>query len=131
LGVFVQSNLSWSAIVATDAPLLPHQLKRLARRVPLGLARTGKIGSNSSGDIFLTFSTANAKALSSRGAHHSFDTISGSKIDHLFRATVEATEEAVIDAMVTAETITGRNGNISMELPHDELIDVLRRYGRL
>jgi D-aminopeptidase len=119
------------AIVATDAPLLPHQLKRLARRVPLGLARTGTIGSNSSGDLFLAFSTANAEALSLRGAHRSFDTISGSEIDHLFRATVEATEEAVIDAMFTGETMTGRNGNISIALPHDELIDVLRRYGRL
>jgi D-aminopeptidase len=119
------------AIVATDAPLLPHQLKRLARRVPLGLARTGTIGANSSGDIFLAFSTANTKALSSRRAVRSFNAIGGGEIDVLFRATVEATEEAVIDAMVTGETMTGRNGHTSVALPHDELVAILTRYGRL
>ncbi len=134
---FTQSRLrgkdqgSIIAIVATDAPLLPHQLKRLARRVPLGLARTGTIGSNSSGDIFLAFSTANSEALASDKTHRRLDAVCGREIDHLFRATVEATEEAVIDAMVTGETMTGRDGNTSFALSHDELIAILTRYGRM
>jgi D-aminopeptidase len=114
------------AIIATDAPLLPHQLKRLARRVPLGLARTGTIGSNSSGDIFLAFSTANADALRDRKAIGAFDAVSSQEIDALFRAVVEVTEEAVIDAMITGETMTGRNGNTSVALPHDALMAFFR-----
>lgn len=118
------------AIIATDAPLLPHQLKRLARRVPLGLARTGTIGGNGSGDIFLAFSTANARAHHSRDSIHAGTWISNTVIDLFFRAVVEATEEAVIDAMITGETMTGREGNVSMALPHQKLLYVMARYGR-
>jgi L-aminopeptidase/D-esterase-like protein len=119
------------AIVATDAPLQPHQLKRLARRVPLGLARTGTVGGNSSGDIFLAFSTANEKAFSSTSLRRSADYLGFGAMDSLFQAVVEVTEEAVIDAMVTGETMTGRDGNRSVALPHGPLLDLMRRYGRM
>jgi D-aminopeptidase len=119
------------AIVATDAPLQPHQLKRLARRVPLGLARTGTIGGNGSGDIFLAFSTANAEAHGSAKVLRTAQTLGFAAMDTLFRAVVEATEEAVIDAMVTGETMMGRDGNSSIALPHDKLLDLMQRYGRM
>jgi D-aminopeptidase len=118
------------ALVATDAPLLPHQLKRLARRVPLGLARTGTVGNNSSGDIFLAFSTANFDANATTGARRKADYLAGSAIDPLFRAVVEATEEAVLDSVIANETMVGRDGNRSIALPHDALLDVMARYGR-
>lgn len=116
------------AIIATDAPLQPHQLKRLARRVPMGMARTGTIGTNSSGDIFLAFSTANENSFV--GTQRSVDYIANNAIDGLFRAVVEATEEAVLDAMICNETMVGRNGNTSIALPHQQLLDIMRRYGR-
>ncbi len=115
------------AIVATDAPLLPHQLKRLARRVPLGLARTGTIGSNSSGDIFLAFSTANADAMASRADIRDMRSIRNDAINPLFRATVEATEEAVTDAMFMGETMTGYNGNTAIAMPVDEVLRLLAK----
>ncbi len=118
------------AIIATDAPLQPHQLKRLARRVPLGLARTGTIGSNSSGDIFLAFSTANEHSFA-RGGIRNADYLANSAIDGLFRAVVEATEEAVLDSMICNDTMVGRNGNISIALPLDQMMDVLRKYQRV
>jgi D-aminopeptidase len=118
------------AILATDAPLLPHQLKRLARRIPLGMARTGTIGANSSGDIFLAFSTANETALSSKQAIASFDSTSLKAMDALFEATVQVTEEAIIDAMITGETMIGRDGNRCIALPHQELLDTMKHYGR-
>lgn len=116
------------AIIATDAPLQPHQLKRLARRVPVGLARTGTIGSNSSGDIFLAFSTANEKSFV--GARRSADYLANNAIDGLFRAVVEATEEAVLDSMICNETMVGRNGNTSIALPLEQMLDIMKRYGR-
>ena len=119
------------AIVATDAPLQPHQLKRLARRVPVGLARTGTIGSNSSGDIFLAFSTANAAAHESRQALRQADYLANTAIDGLFRAVAESVEEAVMDSMIANETMVGRDGNRSIALPHEELVDVMRRFGRM
>lgn len=120
------------AIVATDAPLMAHQLKRLARRVPVGLARTGTVGNNSSGDIFLAFSTANAAALAARdGATVTFEALPNASIDSLFRATVEATEEAVIDSMLCSSTMVGRDGNTAIALPHDEVLAILRQAGRL
>ena len=120
------------AVVATDAPLLPHQLKRIARRVPMGLARTGTVGYNSSGDIFIAFSTANREALSSRGAAPvTMQALNNGAMDALFLATAEATEEAVIDAMLAAETMTGRDGNTAMALPRDELLAAMRQYGRM
>jgi D-aminopeptidase len=119
-------------IIATDAPLEAHQLKRIARRVPLGLARTGGIGHNSSGDIFLAFSTANEEAFrAKRGELRRMEAISTSDIDPLFVATVEATEEAIIDSMIANETMVGRDGNRSIALPHDRLIDVMKKYGRM
>ncbi len=119
------------AIVATDAPLMPHQLKRLARRVPLGLARTGAIGGHSSGDIFLAFSTANADGYGKSGARRVFDCLADDAMDGLFRGVVEGVEEAVIDAMVCGETMTGRDGNRSISLPHGDLLALLARHGRI
>lgn len=119
------------AIVATDAPLMPHQLKRLARRVPLGLARTGTVGNNSSGDIFLAFSTANEQASSQRSGIAQMAALANADLDRLFLATVEATEEAVIDSMLMADTMTGRDGNTAVALPQAQLMELMRRYGRL
>ena len=119
------------AIVATDAPLMAHQLKRLARRVPLGLARTGTVGNNSSGDIFLAFSTANEQAFAQRSGRLHMEALSNADLDLLFMAAVEATEEAVIDSMLCAETMVGRDGNTAMALPVEELIALMQRYGRM
>jgi L-aminopeptidase/D-esterase-like protein len=119
------------AIVATDAPVMAHQLKRIARRVTLGLARTGTVGNNSSGDIFLAFSTANGEAFARRGGVARMEVLGNGDLDPLFRATVEATEEAVIDSMLMADTMVGRDGNTAIALPVDELLALMRRYGRL
>lgn len=113
-------------VVATDAPLLPDQCRALARRVPLGLARTGTTGSHFSGDIFLAFSTANAGALGSRmgtpaGATDQLEVLAWGTIDALYAAVVEATEEAVLNALVAARDIEGRNGHASFAIPHDEI----------
>ncbi len=117
-------------LVATDAPLLPHQLKRLARRVPIGISRVGGHGSNYSGDIFLAFSTANPGA-ASRTETQQLIMLPNDRINPLFEATVHATEEAILNALVAAKTMTGINGNRVHALPHDQLRDVLRRYNRL
>jgi L-aminopeptidase/D-esterase-like protein len=119
------------AIVATDAPLLPHQLKRLARRVPLGLARTGTFGHNGSGDIFLAFSTANQGAFERKLGRRSMEFIANAGMDPLFEAVVESIEEAVLDAMIANASMTGANGVTVRALPHGELIDLLRRHGRM
>ena len=113
-------------IVATDAPLLPSQCEALARRVPLGLARTGTTGSHFSGDIFLAFSTANEGALASRMSDETVTVetmshVAWGSIDPFFEAVVEATEEAVLNALVAARDVTGRNGHQSFALPHDEV----------
>jgi L-aminopeptidase/D-esterase-like protein len=119
-------------LVATDAPLLAHQLKRIARRVPMGLARTGAVGNNSSGDIFLAFSTANEAAFAAPGAGaRSMDWLPHDSLDPLFNATVEAVEEAVIDAMLVNDTMVGRDGNRSIALPRDEVVALMRTSGRL
>jgi D-aminopeptidase len=98
----------------------------------MGLARTGTVGNNSSGDIFLAFSTANAEAYGNRApGARAFAALPNGAIDALFRATVEATEEAVIDSMLAADTMVGRDGNRSIALPHDRLLSVMRQYGRL
>lgn len=117
-------------VVATDAPVLAHQLKRVARRAALGVARTGSISGNSSGDIFIAFSTAN------RGVAKARDTastvmLSNSRIDPIFEATVQATEEAIINAMVAARTMIGRDNHRSVALPHEALRQVLKKYNRL
>jgi len=116
--------------VATDAPLLPHQLKRIARRASLGVARTGGVATNGSGDIFVAFSTANPGAASARPTAD-ITALSNAQISPLFEATVQATEEAIINAMVAAETMVGRDGNRSEAIPHDRLREILRAYNRL
>lgn len=109
-------------ILATDAPLLPHQLKRLARRVPLGIAWTGGLGYNSSGDIFLAFSTANSEAAAGRsGRLASMTSIPDVDIDPFFDATVQAVEEAILNALVANADMTGRDGNFVPALPRDWL----------
>jgi len=117
-------------VVATDAPLLPHQLKRIARRASMGIARNGSIASNGSGDIFIAFSTANANAGQS-GSAATLTMLTNDNMSDLFQATVEATEEAVINAMVAARDMTGDRGHLVKALPHDELREVLKRFGRL
>jgi D-aminopeptidase len=129
-GVPTEDTGSIIIVVATDAPLLPNQLKRLARRATLGLARTGSISGNGSGDIFIAFSTANQGAAAPAGLRHP-EMIPNDQMDPLFEATVEATEEAIVNAMVGAETMTGINDHTVEALPHDKLQEVLRKYNRL
>jgi len=117
-------------IVATDAPLLPHQLKRLARRVPLALGRMGSVSGNSSGDIFLAFSTANAH-VADHAAIASVKIFPNAEITWLFEATVDATEEAIVNALVAGRTMTGVNGEAVEGLPHDRVREILRKHQRL
>jgi D-aminopeptidase len=117
-------------VLATDAPLLPHQTKRLARRATMGLARTGSTSGNGSGDIFIAFSTANAHAASAKGAV-SVSMLPNDELNPVFEAAVQATEEAIVNAMVGAETMTGINGHKVFALPHDRLREVLKKYNRL
>lgn len=112
-------------VVATDAPLLPHQLKRIARRVPMGIAKMGGYGGNNSGDIFIAFSTANSGA-AKREKTAKADMLPNDAMNPLFLATVQATEEAIVNAMIAAETMSGINGNTVHALPHDRLIKLLR-----
>jgi D-aminopeptidase len=117
-------------VIATDAPLLPHQLKRVARRASHGLARTGATSGNGSGDIFIAFSTANPGAAAVVDAAQ-VSMLSNNRISTVFDATVQATEEAIINALVAAETMTGADGKTVAAIPHDRLRDVLRKYNRL
>jgi len=117
-------------VVATDAPLLPHQLKRIARRVSLGLGRNGSIAGNGSGDIFIAFSTANPSA-SDLGHVADLRMLPNDSLDPLFGATVQATEEAVVNAMVAAEDMTGIDNHHVTALSHTKLREVLRKYNRL
>jgi L-aminopeptidase/D-esterase-like protein len=117
-------------VVATDAPLIPTQLKRVARRVALGLGRLGSYSGNDSGDIFIAFSTANAGAASPKEVHQ-VAMLPNDSLDPIFLATVQATEEAVVNAMVAADTMTGINGHKVIGLPHDRLREVLKKYNRL
>ncbi len=116
-------------VVATDAPLLPHQLKRLARRATMGLARTGATSGNGSGDIFIAFSTANEEAARERGIAPLRMLVNGD-MNGLFEATVQATEEAIVNSMIAAETMTGVDGHTVERLPHDKLREALKKYGR-
>ena len=119
-------------IVGTDAPLLPHQCERLAQRAGLGVARVGGAGEHSSGDLFLAFSTGNAAGdLESATAVRRVDTLGDDHITDLFYAVIEATEEAIINALLAAETMTGRDGNTAYRLDPDRLVEVMRRYGSL
>lgn len=117
-------------VIATDTPLLPHQLKRVVKRAALGIAKNGGVGSNSSGDIFIAFSTANAGAARDTGLV-TVTMLPNNRVNEIFTATVQATEEAIINAMVAAETMTGVNGNTVYAIPHDRLKDVMRKYNRL
>lgn len=128
--IWSQETGSIIIIVATDAPLLPHQLKRLARRASLGLARTGSVSGNGSGDIFLAFSTANPGAAVPEGLAK-LEMLPNDEINGLFEATVQATEEAIINALVAAEPMTGRDGHTAPALPHEALQRVLENYRRL
>jgi D-aminopeptidase len=116
-------------VIATDAPLLPHQLKRLARRATMGLARTGSVSGNGSGDIFIAFSTANAGADREPGPNK-VEVVSNERITPLFVGSVEATEEAIVNAMVGAKTMTGIDGHTAVGLPHDQLMRILKNYVR-
>ncbi len=132
---FVPSDLtergSIIVVVATDAPLLPHQLKRIARRVALGIGRNGSIAGNGSGDIFIAFSTANPGASEIDHGPVDLKMLPNDSMDALFAATVQATEEAIVNAMVAATDMTGIDGHHVRALPHDELRAVLARYNRL
>jgi L-aminopeptidase/D-esterase-like protein len=117
-------------VVATDAPLIPTQLKRVARRVSLGLGRDGSFSGDGSGDIFIAFSTANPGAAGSKGLKQ-LTMLPNDQLNPIFLATVQATEEAVTNSMVAAETMTGVNGRTVIALPHDQLREVLKKYNRL
>jgi L-aminopeptidase/D-esterase-like protein len=117
-------------VVATDAPLLPHQLRRVARRAALGIGRMGGIASAGSGDLFIAFSTAGVGEPGGRGVR-TVEMLGDERIDPVYEATVQATEEAIINAMLAARTMRGANGYVVPALPHDRLRQVLRKYGRL
>lgn len=118
-------------VVATDAPLLPTQLKRLAHRATLGLGRMGAISGNGSGDIFIAFSTANANAANPSGPAATVSMLTNDSLNPIFEATVQATEEAIVNAMVAAEDMVGVKGHKITALPHDGLQQVLKKYNRL
>ncbi|HZQ25850.1 MAG TPA: P1 family peptidase [Terriglobales bacterium] len=117
-------------VVGTDAPLIPTQLKRVARKVSLGLGRDGSYSGDGSGDIFIAYSTANPGAGAAKGPHP-VNMLPNEQLDPVFLATVQATEEAVVNAMIAAETMTGINNRTVIALPHDRLREVLRKYNRL
>lgn len=117
-------------VLATDAPLLPHQLKRISARIPLGVGIVGGRGENGSGDIFIAFSTANPSAFQ-REEFTKLDELPNDLINPLFEATVQAVEEAIINAMVAAETMEGINGNKAYGLPHKLVVDLLKKYNRI
>lgn len=129
-GAYREDTGSIIIVVATDAPLLPHQAQRLARRATMGLARTGSVSGNGSGDIFLAFSTANAHAAAASGPT-SVLTLPNDSLDPVFEATVQATEEAIINSMLAAETMRGVDGHVVTALPHAALREVLRKFNRL
>jgi len=142
VGRYLTDNTTWKippyahaqgsiiAIVITDAPLMPIQLQRIARRIGLGVARTGTSGENGSGDIFLAISTGNQVAESGNKTEASLRYLPNDELDPLFRATVEATEEAIINALVAAETMTGQDGHTVHAIDHDALQQLMKKYGR-
>ena len=117
-------------VVATDAPLLPHQLERIVKRVSLGIGVMGGRGGNSSGDIFIAFSTANPEISKNEGIAH-LEMLPNDRITPLFEATASATEEAIVNALVASETMEGVNGNKVYAIPHDRLIQVMKKYNRI
>ena len=127
---FQEDTGSIIIVVATDAPLLPHQTKRLARRATMGLARTGSTSGNGSGDIFIAFSTGNPQAAGAVQAAN-VSMLPNDRLNPVFEAAVQATEEAIINAMIGAATMTGVDGHTVTALPHDRLREVLKKYNRL
>ncbi|HLK17475.1 MAG TPA: P1 family peptidase [Bryobacteraceae bacterium] len=117
-------------VIATDAPLLPTQLKRLARRATMGLSRMGATSGNGSGDIFIAFSTANANSAKPSGSVANLSMLPNDSLNPIFEATVQATEEAITNALVAAEDMTGVNGHKVTALPHDDLQRLLKKYNR-
>ncbi|HVL53033.1 MAG TPA: P1 family peptidase, partial [Vitreimonas sp.] len=121
-------------VVATDAPLLPHQCERLAQRAGLGIARVGGTGGHGSGDLFIAFATGNRFPVPSQTQPEPLvldvRAVGDAVIDPLFDAVIESTEEAIVNALVAAESMTGRDGNTAHRLPHDLLVEVMARYGR-
>jgi D-aminopeptidase len=124
--VYKEESGSCIAVVATDAPLLPNQLKRLARRVSLGLARTGTVSGNGSGDLFIAFSTANPNVANPNQVTHTVQTIPNDLMDALFTGVVQATEEAVVNALVDNHSMTGRDNHHVEALPHDRLREFMK-----
>jgi len=124
--VYKEESGSCIAVVATDAPLLPNQLKRLARRVSLGLARTGTVSGNGSGDLFIAFSTANPNVANPNQVTHTVETIPNDLMDPLFTGVVQATEEAVVNALVDNHSMTGRDNHHVEALPHDRLREFMK-----
>ena len=119
-------------VIATDAPLIPYQLKRVAKRVTAGLARVGGYGYNGSGDIFIAFSTANILDSSDKKVNvKNHESLNDNLIDPLFKATAEVAEEAIVNALVNAETMTGINDNTVFALPQNRLVEILKKYNRL
>ena len=126
-----QEQGSIIVIVATDAPLLPHQLKRLVRRVPIGIGLVGGRGGNNSGDIFLAFSTANQQIMGKNQSLVQLEMLPNELMNPLFDAVVQATEEAILNAMITATTMDGIHGNRFYAIPHDRIREILKKYNRL
>ena len=129
--VYPKDTGSIIIVVATDAPLLPDQLKRLARRASLGLARTGSISGNGSGDLFIAFSTANPGAANPEKPTHTVETVPNDLLDPIFEATVQAVEEAIVNALVNNQDMTGVDGHRVEALPHDRVRELLKKYNRL
>jgi L-aminopeptidase/D-esterase-like protein len=128
--VYKEETGSIIIVVATDAPLLPHQLKRLARRASLGLARTGSVSGNGSGDLFLAFSTANPNVANPDQLMHNVQTIPNDLMDPIFTGVVQATEEAIVNALVDNHSMTGRDDHRVDALPHDRLRELLKKFNR-
>jgi len=126
--VYKQESGSCIAVVATDAPLLPNQLKRLARRVSLGLARTGTISGNGSGDLFIAFSTANPNVVNPDQVTHQVQTVPNDLMDPIFAGVVQATEEAVVNALVDNDSMTGRDNHRVEAIPHDRLREIMKHF---
>src|ERR1700730_3348536 len=126
--VYKQESGSCIAVGATDAPLLPNQLKRLARRVSLGLARTGTISGNGSGDLFIAFSTANPNVVNPDQVTHQVQTVPNDLMDPIFTGVVQATEEAVVNALVDNHSMTGRDNHRVEAVPHDRLRELMKRF---
>lgn len=126
----VHSGHSIIVIIATDAPLLPHQLKRIARRAGLGVGKTGGYGANSSGDLFLAFSTYRQGAASQNDVHQ-VAMLNNAQLDPFFKATIQSVEESIINALVAAETMSGINGNTVYQLPVDQVLGILKDSGRI